>query len=368
LIPPAADISNVMPTEYPRPGFGLGQAILWCLLFLLILNGGSVAFVVLAWIVAGVATGDPAGFARGEWDKLLESSDAIKQGQPYTLPAGLLTALAWGMMLGQLTALIFVWVLLRWRVGRDWRRRIAFRRPTALHLTLAIVATPGLMILHGGVHELVHTVFRQPLTADAGEAMRDVFAPWPWPLAVFVVGVLPGVLEEFFCRGFLGRGLVARYGVGTGILLTSVLFGVLHVLPLYALGTMVMGLALHVTYLASRSLWVPITIHAVNNSVTILATTGIIDAKALDQNAAGLGALVYLAASTAVAASLIAMWTGRVRLTPIDPALPPWSPSSPGVELPPTGVNTGTRAARASPAAIVIAVAATVALLYLLLR
>lgn len=350
----------------PRPG--IGEAVLWCLAFVLVLNGGAALFAALAWGVIGLASGDIGAFAQDEMRGLRAFAGARVDGRTPVLPAGVSAALAWGMLLGQAVAVLFVWLLLRSRTGRDWRRQVALRRPRAVHVMLALIVLPGLMLLHGAAHELIHAAFGQKPSSDMGEALKGVFAPWPWPLAVFVVGVLPGFLEELFCRGFLGRGLVARYGFVTGILLTSMLFGWLHVLPLYALGTMVMGIALHFTYVMSRSLWVPILIHTVNNSVTILATTGVIDAKALDQNAAGQGALVYLAALVAVGFGFFALWTARTRLEPMDPAQPAWRPAFPGVEVPPAGANARFTHSPPNLAAVLLALAATGALLFLLFR
>jgi membrane protease YdiL (CAAX protease family) len=350
----------------PRPGFL--EAFLWCLAFLLVLHGGSVVFAVVAWVATGVMSGNFGQFAEAEQAGLQAAAQALRDGRPPDLPAGLSDALVWGMVLGQAVAVLFVWLLLRVRVGRDWRRQVALRRPAPVHLLLAVVATPGLMILHGGVHELIHAAAGKPMTNEMAESLRSLFARHPWPLAVLVVGLLPGVLEELFCRGFLGRGLVGRYGLVAGVVLTSVLFGLLHVLPLYALGTMAIGLALHFTYVVSRSLWVPILIHALNNSVTILATVGVIDAKALDQNAAQLGPVVYLASAAGVVFAFVAMWTGRAGLRPADPGAPAWQPPFPGVVFPPPGANAVVEASRPSPAAVVLAVAATGALVYLLAR
>ena len=50
---------------------------------------------------------------------------------------------------------------------------------------------------------------------------------------------------------------MGRYGVLVGILLTSLLFGVMHVHPVKIAGAFVFGCFAHLVYLATRSLWVP---------------------------------------------------------------------------------------------------------------
>ena len=102
------------------------------------------------------------------------------------------------------------------------------------------------------------------------KALNSVFGAFPWPLTVLAVAIGPGVVEEFWCRGFLGRGLSARYGLVTGVLLTSILFALMHVDPSLLLPIALMGAYLHFVYFVTRSIWAPILLHAMNNGVSIL--------------------------------------------------------------------------------------------------
>jgi hypothetical protein len=186
---------------------------------------------------------------------------------------------------------------------------------------------------------------------------------------VLEIGVGPGVVEELWCRGFLGRGLVGRYGWPAGILLASLFFGLLHMYPLgYVLVTAVMGVGLHLVYLASRSLWVPMVLHTLNNSLAVLLTVGVIPAGRLEQNLAAAPVLIPLLGACVLVFVGVAMATGRVRLVPADPSLPAWEPPYPGVADPPPGANAVLRAGRPSPVATVLAVAASGILVYLLCR
>src|SRR5207249_3638911 len=104
------------------------------------------------------------------------------------------------------------------------------------------------------------------------ESLEKMFGALPWWYGVLVVGLAPGVSEELWCRGFLGRGLVGRYGPVAGVLLTSLFFGALHLDPPHVVATFCMGAALHVVYLFTRCLWLPILIHFLNNSLAVLTT------------------------------------------------------------------------------------------------
>ena len=301
---------ELVATPQPKPpGPGFWAALMWCALFLCVLYGAMIFTLGSVWFGEGIASGDLPGFMNQEQDSLEKSAKAGRN----ELPQGVAAAVAWGMFAGQVAALLAVLLLIRLYVGKGWCAKLAIRRPPLFLMILALLATPGLMILHGAVHELVHAAFGVKPDGSMGPMLKSMFAGWPAFFAVLTIGICPGVLEELFCRGFLGRGLVARYGFVGGVLLTSMMFGFLHIMPLYALGTMFMGISLHFTYIMTRSLWVPILIHAFNNSVTILATLGTIRLDAAEQDAAGLDVWVYTASIASVVFLFAALWTGRIR-------------------------------------------------------
>lgn len=83
-----------------------------------------------------------------------------------------------------------------------------------------------------------------------------------WTLSAVV---LAPVLEEVIFRGILVNRLGVKWGVRTGIVVSSVLFGVGH--PVDPAGAMVFGLVAAVLYFQTRTLIVPIAFHAANNLV-----------------------------------------------------------------------------------------------------
>jgi membrane protease YdiL (CAAX protease family) len=151
--------------------------------------------------------------------------------------------------------------------------------------------------------------------------------------------LLPGIAEEVWCRGFLGRGLVGRYGYVGGVLLTSFFFGVMHIDPPHATAAFFMGICLHGAYLASRSLWIPMLLHFLNNSVSALCATawkGTALGRAIDEPPT----VLYPAALLLGLAVSFAFYRGRDRLV-TPPGVEQWRPAFPGVEGPPP--DSGTR-------------------------
>ena len=293
-----------------RPFAEFGMAIVWCAAFWAVtLFGmlvGAIPTVVVVMLSAPPET--PA-----------EKIFAMNPGEPVT--PGVAWVLVVAMGTAQIAALIFTLCVLRVRVGVNWTRAIRLRTPRWSGVALALLVLPGLMIGHGLVHELVQLVFPAGESAEQmNKILGGMFKQVPLLLALFVVGVLPGVGEELFCRGYLAWGLVARCGAVAGVLLTSLLFGLLHLDPRYAIGTAVMGLMLHVILRASGSLWTTILLHTLNNSLSVMASMA-----AEGKAAANEGTPLYLAVA-AVANILVVGGVWAVSRVGIKPD------STPGVE------------------------------------
>jgi membrane protease YdiL (CAAX protease family) len=88
--------------------------------------------------------------------------------------------------------------------------------------------------------------------------------------AVLIVGVTPGFAEEFLFRGYAQTRLVQRWGRWTGIFITAVMFGLMHMDKLQSPFAAVFGV--YLGYLAEKSGSIRPTMfcHAINNSVMII--------------------------------------------------------------------------------------------------
>jgi uncharacterized protein len=91
-----------------------------------------------------------------------------------------------------------------------------------------------------------------------------VFATGANILGFISLVILAPVLEEFLFRGYLLHRWSKKWGLWTGVLLSSALFGALH--P-HTLAAAVTGLGLAVLYLKTRTLWAPILAHSFFNSI-----------------------------------------------------------------------------------------------------
>jgi len=90
-------------------------------------------------------------------------------------------------------------------------------------------------------------------------------------IAVFVlVGVIAPVAEEILFRGVVFSGLRDSWGEGWAIVVSSVLFGVMHLQPLVMIPTAILGLLLAKVFSMTRSLWASIALHSAYNTTILL--------------------------------------------------------------------------------------------------
>jgi len=84
-----------------------------------------------------------------------------------------------------------------------------------------------------------------------------------------LAGVIP-LLEELLFRGLFLFGLTRRYGAAFGVLLSAVLFGVVHLGAVPALYASVAGILLGWLALTTRSVWPGVALHGAFNAVPVL--------------------------------------------------------------------------------------------------
>lgn len=349
------------PSARPRPGFF--EAVAWCVMFVATQMFGAIVAVAVVFTAHAFMAAEPGKFVDEQLSGFGKAVDTKGEGERPLVPREIGESLAWGMLAAQVVSLVLILVVLPRRIGPDWKRQIGLRRPRPLHVFLVLLLVPGFMI---GA-DFIQTLFLwatgvKPPTAV--KALNDVFKTFPWPLTVLAVALGPGVVEELWCRGFLGRGLCARYGIPLGVLVTAGLFSAMHLDPSQLVVITVMGVYLHFVYLATRSLWAPILLHATNNGLAIFLALAV---KMGDgQGNVEVPIAVHLLTLSLLVFGSVGLWTSRVELVPVRGAEgEPWRPESPGISEPPAGANVRPVYATFSPAAVLLTVASFGGLLVL---
>jgi membrane protease YdiL (CAAX protease family) len=363
LVTPAAELkvelglaerSFALKPRWPHPN--IGWSLLWCLLFLFVTQIPGVLIAIL--VMVGFRFLSPSSLPL----ELLSKPAALLKSEAMNVSLGV------AFLVTELLVIGFSWLIIRVVVGRDWKRQLAVRWPSVSHTLLALAGFPAMVLLANIAYDVLRKILHVPSLADFGmtgmEEMVQLFSKWPWGFAVLVIGLGPGIGEELWCRGFLGRGLIGNYGVVFGIIATSFFFGLIHLDPCQGTMAMVMGLWLHFVYLTTRSLLLPMLLHTLNNSLGVLITR-VPQLQTIEVQPSDVPWIVYVSALLLLLGVAYALYQSRARLTGISPEqLLVWRPAFEGVEYPPA--DSGMRVVHPLPSLAAAALALGGLLLFVL--
>ncbi|MBI1348338.1 CPBP family intramembrane metalloprotease [bacterium] len=216
--------------------------------------------------------------------------------------------------------------------------------PHPLHIAIVTGLVLPLSSLSGEVYRLTHLVWMQMIDVfpalaaldemNTVEMLQDISSIAPLPLMLLIIAVGPALAEELVFRGVIGRGLVARWGVPMGVLITSCLFAVVHMHPVHVVAVIPLGIAMHLIYLATRSFWAPVLLHFLNNSWATVASR-MSSGESFDELAmeASLGPGLLVASAVAVVVLGTLLYHTRTRYRLADGS--EWNPGYVTTELPP---------------------------------
>lgn len=239
--------------------------------------------------------------------------------------------LLWGA--GLATALYAV-ALTRLRLGAKGVRDLGWHLPRWQHLlTIGLLVLP-LSLVASTIQQLGFDLW--PSSKAQMESLFEQMRPLPLVMIWIIIAFAPAVSEELLFRGVIGRGLLARYGFVPGVLLTSFLFGGMHLNPAQVMGVIPIGIALHLVYRVTRSFWAPMLLHFLNNAFAGLMLK-LSDHPAVqqlgDQHGGGHTALSCLLALGCVGCLFCWMWQTRTEY--VDDVGFEWDPSQPDCGVPP---------------------------------
>jgi membrane protease YdiL (CAAX protease family) len=174
-----------------------------------------------------------------------------------------------------LFVIFFLWFLLEQVFGRGWMLRLSLAGQALATIGFALVVFVAAGFLDHQVFLILNRWFPKMMAGPKTHWMEELsktFSHWPLWFAVLLIGLGPGIGEELWCRGFLGRGLIGQHGVWFGVFFASFFFGLIHIEPYQGAMAVLMGLWLHYTYLMTRSLWVPMLLHFLNNALSVVTS------------------------------------------------------------------------------------------------
>ena len=152
------------------------------------------------------------------------------------------------------------------------RARLLLVRPRLGAAAYAVAAVGGLAV--SSVFDSAFGVLGIDATGTIGDMKRVVVSLSPAGLlaAVAAGGIAAPAAEELFFRGYVQGRLCRRWGAWAGVVVTSALFGLIHLDWIHSPSAFLIGL--YLGWLAARagSILPSVVAHAVNNTLWVVGT------------------------------------------------------------------------------------------------
>ncbi|MCB8994782.1 MAG: CPBP family intramembrane metalloprotease [Bacteroidales bacterium] len=181
---------------------------------------------------------------------------------------------------------IFAAMLTAWFIDGDWKSFLGLRNKpgwlisfyAVLFIIIIFPFTNFLSYLNSNLHlpgfmEGVENFFRNQET-QMNTVMEKFLRPsGPWSLLVnlLVIAVIPAIGEELTFRGVVQKVLIRWFrNPHTAIFVTAIFFSALHFQFLSFLPRFFLGMVLGYMFYWSKSIWLTILVHFVNNAMAVV--------------------------------------------------------------------------------------------------
>jgi len=152
---------------------------------------------------------------------------------------------------------------------RSW----GFNNPGAKVIGFAFLLGLLLFFFNIFVSGFFHTFlsllgYRFPVSGgvDGGES-GGISVAAAFFVGLLLIAVLPGLCEEVSHRGLLLNGLASRIGIMRAVVLSSVMFGLMHLNIVQVFYATILGFLMALAALATRSIWTAVIMHFMNNAL-----------------------------------------------------------------------------------------------------
>ncbi len=269
---PQASISQTNPVPTPEFDALLPEdlRVPWTWTDLLLFLGlGLAGLVVVGLIVVGVAVFF-LGVPRSDFNA--DSASSAKSGH----------VLVSSQAIWSVFAMLYFFVMLRLRGSSPFWKTMGWRK---LHFEGQPTGVTIGRFLGAGAVLAIMVSYASRFLGDTGELpIEEMFKARPTVIALMAFGILVAPLvEEMMFRGFLYPLIARRFGVGSGIVVTGLLFGAMHAQQLggaWGQVSLLMGVGIILTWVRAKtgSVTASYLVHLGYNSLLFLgfflATSG----------------------------------------------------------------------------------------------
>jgi membrane protease YdiL (CAAX protease family) len=146
-----------------------------------------------------------------------------------------------------------------------------FNKINILYATVAVLIAGAFVFVSSEIENLTsQLVGRNPVFYDIIISVVEYNDPVIFVTAVLVISLMPALVEEVLFRGVIQNGLVNRYGAVKGIIMTSILFAVIHINPATLISVFLMSMMMGYIYYKTNNLIYTSLFHFLNNVIFVV--------------------------------------------------------------------------------------------------
>ena len=156
--------------------------------------------------------------------------------------------------------ILFIWgvaCFINWKKGN----KVSYSFKINHNSTLLLYSIFIIIAFQIGINPFIGSGIRKLLNIHT-----QIDNPFQYTFFTLVSMILLGpILEELLFRGTILKGFLSHYSVPKAIGYSSILFGLIHVLPVAVVGALLIGLYLGWIYFKTRSIGITILLHITAN-------------------------------------------------------------------------------------------------------
>lgn len=249
----------------------------------------NVAFVILSiWALSKLFKSEEVLFGDSKGFSFLEKRSNIKKGTLPTFGDGIML---YGIMvivmiyvcsylqvkfktLGIALTQVIIFtapVVLSLYIKTDFKKVYSLRRPKLIGLIGAILLGAGVWLINVPLLSFLVQVFNYNIE-QYSELQNEMLFTGSLFINLVVVAVLPAICEETLFRGFIFTALDRDKKPMRAIILSGVLFGLMHMDMVKILPISLLGIAMAYAVYKTGSIAASMLIHFINNGISVLAS------------------------------------------------------------------------------------------------
>lgn len=167
--------------------------------------------------------------------------------------------------LGEVAAYIYVIrkIIKEINLKENFKLKIQYK-PKLKEYIYVILALLGYIFIYGNTIELLLS------NIPENQWVKDYFSNIQIPLLIILVSIVAPIFEEIIFRGIILEQLDRRYGMIKAIIVSSLLFGIVHLNIHQGVNAFFIGIVAGFIYIKTNSLLLSMFLHFVNNSLAII--------------------------------------------------------------------------------------------------